>query len=118
MSIVMVESPGTLNVLGLMLMQILDKAGNDPDKAQIVRSLRHSLLVKVSGMAVTVNFENGKVFIQNGIRKQCDSEISGDMQAILKVGVGGNPAIPFLKRKIRVKGNLLDLFKIMNLLRI
>lgn len=116
MQAVQVDHLGDLSIMGLMVKALIDENLKDPAKAALAAGLDFAAVLKVGPMAVTVSFRPDAIRIENGAVHGPACTIKGEMGAFLKVGVGGNPIIPFLMGKIRVRGDIRKVPTVMKLL--
>ena len=108
-----VESIGGLSILGLMLKHWMDENLRDPDSVKHVKNLNAAVVVRVSGMVITIYFRDGEIRMENGAAEKPTASVEGSLDAFLGIGTGRrNPILTLIKREVKFKGNLLKLFKI------
>jgi len=103
METVEVSDLGASSIVTLMLKQILDRNLMDPQKRALMNNRLLTVHVHVRLMAVTVSFEADRVRAENGAHGKPDIVITGDMQTLLSVAVGGDPLLLIWKRRLKVR---------------
>ncbi len=102
------ENEGFAMILGQLIDQAITK---NPSKSNLARSLKGNIVVEVTDMdtAATVEFNNGKITIYNGMpTKGKYSLISSDFETINSLASGEVGLLKTLKlivtRKLKIKG--------------
>jgi len=116
MQAVQVDRLGDLSIMGLMVKALIDDNLKKPDRAALAAGLDFTAVLRVGPMAVTLSFRPGGIRLENGAIDRPTCMIQGDMRSFLKLGVGGNPVIPFLQGKIKVRGDIRKVPALMKLL--
>ena len=104
-----------LNGLGRMLKETMDKNLQDPKIYKRIEKLKASVVIKESssGVAVTLNFRQGDVEIQNDAIDKPNAYQEAGFENLAYVSSGQiSPTMALLTGKVKAKGNLLALMKI------
>ena len=104
---IVVERPGELSIMGLMVREILKKAFDGPEGGQAAAygGPAMSVVFATAGMSVTVHFSEREIRIEDGAAEEPAVTVQGEMNAFLKVATGASPVVSVLTRKIRVTGD-------------
>jgi hypothetical protein len=114
---VVIDSPETMNLLGLLMSALLEtNLADDPAFAR-ARSIDGDVLVRAGQMAVTLRMGDGGLTIIRGDAGGSKARVSGTMPALLGVVAEGRMVWPFLTGKIRIGGNPLVLLRMLPLIR-
>jgi putative sterol carrier protein len=103
-----------LNGLGWTLKQIVDGTIQNPEVWKSISRLKGSLVVRETGadVAVTILFDKGDVWIQNGAIDKPSAYVEGGFEELADISSGQvGPVRAVITRKIRAGGNLLRLLK-------
>ena len=114
---VVVDTPETMNLLGLLLRSILERNLADPAKAARAARLRGEIAVRGGRMRVTLKFAAGDITITRAASARPRARVEGSLTAFLGVAQGKGLASAWLSGRLSAKGNLLFLLKILPLLR-
>ena len=112
---VKVKEGEELNGLGRMLKETVDTNLQDPRKYKSIQKLKASVVIKESssGVAVTLNFRQGDVEIQNDAIDKPNAYQEAGFENLAYVSSGQiSPTMALLTGKVKAKGNLLALMKI------
>jgi len=112
---VKVKEGEELNGLGRMLKETMDTNLQEPKNRKRIEKLRASVVIKESssGVAVTLNFRQGEIEIQNDAIDKPNAYQEAGFENLAYVSSGQiSPTMALLTRKVKAKGNLLVLMKI------
>ncbi len=115
--LVRVEDPERMNLMGLLMRGLLETTANSERGRRIVRSLRGDVKVVAGSMAVTLCFSKGEVILRREAKSSPRASVSGEMKPLLEIVAGGGLVLPVLSGRVRVRGNLLMLLKMLPLIR-
>jgi len=116
---VSIEDPRRMNLLGLILADIFDRALHDPDKQRRYRKLVPSVVVVRAGeMAVTLHFEQQTLQVSRGAAEQFRARVEGPLDALLALSLGGGMVGPWLAGRLKTRGSLLLLLRLRPLLQV
>lgn len=116
MQAVQVDHLGDLSIMGLMVKALIDENLKVPERAALASGLDFTTVLRVGRMTVTLSFGPEGIRIENGAIARPTCTIQGEMRSFLKLGVGGNPIIPFLMGRIKVRGDIRKVPALMKLL--
>jgi len=68
-------------------------------------------------MAITMQFGEGKLTIKRGAAESPKSRVRGSMEALLNISLGGGMVGPWLSGRIKTRGSLLMLLRVLPLMR-
>ena len=111
---VTLEDPDRMNLLGLMLGNVI--ARNLARGAG--RKLRGHVVVRAGEMVVTIKLAGDQVAIARGAVDPIRAEVSGSMEALLALALGGGMIGPWLAGRLRTRGSLLLLLGLRPLLQV
>jgi len=114
---VVVVERDRMNLLGLLLSSVLERALATPAAARHARALRGDVAIEASGMAVTMRFEAGRVEVRRGLSPRPRATIRGTLTALLGAALGRGRAWSLLTGRLRPRGNLFALWRAFVLLR-
>ena len=117
METVEIEKPRRMNLLGLMLGDVLTRsvARRGPDG---LGGLAGDVVVEAGRMAITLRFEEGRVLVKRGAKESARARLSGSLNTLLNMALGGGMVWPLLTRRLRIGGNPFVLLKLRSLLRV
>jgi hypothetical protein len=122
MDLVRLDDPTNMNVLGLLLGGFLQHVLQDTTLAERARRLRGNVCLKAGSMWTTLCFDGRGVEVVRGKTASCKAVVEGEMHDLLRLVTGGGvrgmaTAVgPFLRRRLRVRGDLLFLLRMMPIL--
>ena len=112
------SNPEQMNLLGYFLRDLLKTSLTNEKNSKIARQLHSAFLFDANGMAATVTFRKDAVEIQQGNTADVFTKISGELNALLDVTFGESYLKYLLTGKIRIRGNVLKLLKLLKILRV
>ncbi|MBM3119151.1 MAG: SCP2 sterol-binding domain-containing protein [Chloroflexi bacterium] len=118
MAEVKVKKGEELNGLGTMLKEIMDTNLKDPKKYKSVEKLKASVVIReaTSGVAVTLNFKQGEIGIQNDAIDKPTAYMEAGFENLAYISSGQiSPIMAMLTGKLKARGNPLALLKISNI---
>jgi putative sterol carrier protein len=104
-----------LNGLGAMLKEIMDTNLEDPEKYKSVKNVKASVVIResTSGVAVTLNLNQGKLELQNDAIAKPTAYMEAGFENLAHISAGQlNPIVAILTGKLKSRGNPLLLLKI------
>ena len=104
-----------LNGLGAMLKEIMDTNLEDPEKYKSVKNVKASVVIResTSGVAVTLNLNQGKLELQNDAIAKPTAYMEAGFENLAHISAGQlNPIVAILSGKLKSRGNPLLLLKI------
>ena len=104
-----------LNGLGAMLKEIMDTNLEDPEKYKSVKKVKASVVIResTSGVAVTLNLNQGKLELQNDAIAKPTAYMEAGFENLAHISAGQlNPIVAILSGKLKSGGNPLLLLKI------
>lgn len=107
-----------MNLLGYFLRDILKNNLTSERREEVARSLSGGVLIRASGMEATLQFREDVIEIHQGETQPISSTVTGDLNALLEVAMGANYLGFLIKARIRVRGNLFQLIKLIKLLQV
>ncbi len=111
---------GDLNGLGAVLLPMMEQNINNPQSRKKISGISGSLMAteKSTGVAVTILFDRGMVSIKDGSIPKPSAALWTDFDSLAAYSCGElNPIIGVLTGKIKVRGNLLKLLKMVTIVR-
>jgi len=106
-----------MNLLGLLLGSLVERRASIPAMARKIAKLRGDVVVEASKMVITLSFADGHVTVSRGPSDRPSARVSGSMEALLRIALGGGMVGPWLAGRIRTHGNLILLLRMMPLLK-
>lgn len=113
---VTINDPPSMNLLGLLLANIIERNLEDPGKLKKMQSMSGALEVHAGQMCVTLLFEDGGMKVSREIQDSPRATVSGSMDTLMGLALGGGMVGPWLAGRIKTRGNLLMLLKLKPLL--
>ncbi|NIR48659.1 SCP2 sterol-binding domain-containing protein [candidate division KSB1 bacterium] len=110
------SNPEQMNLLGYFLRDLLRTSLSDERRTTIARQLKGSILFNASGMRSTLVFQKDTIEVCSGDGNGASSQITGDLESLLEVALNGNYLAHLVNGRIKVRGNLFKLLKLMKLL--
>ena len=111
---------GELNGLGATLLPIMEQNIDNPDRMKKLCKISGSLVAteKNTGVAITIIFEKGSISLKDGPVEKPSAALWTDFDAVAAYSCGElNPIVGVLKGRIKVRGNLLKLLKMITIMR-
>jgi len=115
---VQVKKGEELNGLGTMLKEIMDTNLKDPKKYKSIEKLKGSVVIKesTSGVAVTLNLNQGQLEIQNDAIPKPNAFMEAGFENLAYISSGQlSPIMAMLTGKLKSGGNPLILLKLINI---
>ena len=103
-------------IFGLIIGSVLEKNLEDPKKEKKTRSIRGVIGIQAGKMKIALNFDQENITIHPGWSGKINARCRGTLEAFVSLGLGKNPIIPLLKRKMSMGGNLFLLYKLIPIL--
>lgn len=119
MTEVKVKEREELNGLGVMLKEIMDTNLKDPLKYKSVEKVKGSVVIKesTSGVAVTLNLDQGKLELQNDAIARPTAYMEAGFENLAHISSGQlGPIVAILTGKMKSRGNPLLLLKVSKLM--
>jgi len=113
-----IEQAESVNLLGLILKNIIQKNLQKPRIAQMVNGLSSSINIKAGRMKANIRFKDGDIIISSGFSERADASVKGTMSAFIDMGLRRNIIKRFLKGDVKIGGNVLKLLPLLRLLSI
>jgi hypothetical protein len=115
---VIIDDPPSMSLLGLLLGNIIERQAERPESIKRLQKLRGTLVVEVGTMTISLQFADGKVTILRGAAEGARARVIGSMQALLNVSLGKGMVGPWLSGRIKTKGSLIMLLRVLPLMRV
>lgn len=116
MEYVIIDDPQRMNLLGLILANIIERNLSQPPLLQRFEKLSGSLNVQARKMEISLTFEGGKLVVSREKAESPRAAVSGELDALMGLSLGGGMVGPWLTGRLKTKGNLFFLLKIKPLL--
>ena len=113
---VTIDDPPRMNLLGLLLGNIIQRNLDDEARLRRFQKMSGALEVHAGEMCVTLTFAEGKMTVSRGPADKPKATVSGAMDALLGMALGGGMVWPWLAGRIKTSGNLLMLLNLKPLL--
>ena len=113
---VTIDDPPRMNLLGLLLANIIQRNLTDEAKLKRFQSMSGALEVHAGQMCVTLLFKDGGMKVSRDTVDSPRATVSGSMNALLGLALGGGMVLPWLAGRIKTRGNLFMLLKLKPLL--
>ena len=114
---VIIDNPPSMNLLGLLLGNIIARAAVRPEVIKRLDKLRGAVVVEAGKMTITLDFEDGVVTVRRGAVDKPRARVGGSMQALLNISLGGGMVGPWLSGRIKARGNMLMLLRMLPIMR-
>lgn len=114
---VVIDDPPTMSLLGLLLGNIIERRAAEPDAVRRLGKLKGAMVVEAGQMTITMAFADGCVTISRGAVEKPRARVRGSMDALMKIALGGGMVGPYLAGRIKAKGSLGMLLKVLPLMR-
>ncbi len=114
---VIIDDPPSMSLLGLLLGNIIERQADQPEIIKRLEKLRGALVVEAGTMTITMQFADGKVTILRGAAEGPRARVRGSMEALLNISLGKGMVGPWLSGRIKTKGSLLMLLRVLPLMR-
>jgi putative sterol carrier protein len=111
---------GDLNGLGATLLPIMEQNIDNPQRMKKISRISGSLMAteKSTGVAITILFDRGVISIKDGAIPNPSAALWTDFDTLAAYSCGElNPIVGVLKVRIKVRGNLLKLLKMVTIVR-
>ena len=111
---------GDLNGLGATLLTIMEQNLDNPERMKKIRRISGSLVAteKNTGVAITIIFEKGRISLKDGPVEKPSAALWTDFDTVAAYSCGElNPIAGVLNGRIKVRGNILKLLKMVTILR-
>jgi SCP-2 sterol transfer family len=114
---VIIDDPPTMSLLGLLMGSIIERRSIQPEGVKRLEKLRGALVVEAGTMTITLQFAEGKVTVLRGAIDGARARVRGSMEALLNISLGKGMVGPWLSGRIKTKGSLLMLLRVLPLMR-
>ena len=114
---VVIDDPPTMSLLGLLLGSIIERQAATPEAQRRLAKLKGTVVAEAGQMTISMAFEGGRVTISRGAAEKPRARVKGSMDALMKIALGGGMVGPFLAGRIKAKGSLGMLLKVLPLMR-
>lgn len=114
---IVVEDPPSMHLLGLMMRGLLADNLAVPWKRHRARRLRGEVVVVAGGMQVALRFSEDVLVVSREPGSRPRARVSGAMTALLGMVTGSGLVLPVLMGRVRIRGDILFLFRLLPLLR-
>lgn len=114
---VIIDDPSSMSLLGLLLGSIIERQADQPQSIKRIEKLRGALVVEAGTMTITLQFADGKVTILRGAVEGARARVRGSMEALLNISLGKGMVGPWLSGRIKTKGSLFMLLRVLPLMR-
>jgi hypothetical protein len=114
---VIIDDPPSMSLLGLLLGSIIERQTDRPQSIKRIEKLRGALVVEAGTMTITLQFADGKVTILRGAAEGARARVRGSMEALLNISLGKGMVMPWLLGRIKTKGSLIMLLRVIPLMR-
>ncbi len=111
------SGPGRVPLLGLLLANLLERAIRRPGLAAKCRRIEGAVRVRAGRMSVYLVFQDGRILVTPSFEGRPRAELQGDLQTLAQVALGSSPVWAYLRGRIRVRGSLFFLLKLLPLVR-
>lgn len=111
---------GDLNGLGASLLPIMEQNIDNPGRMKKIRRISGNLVAteKNTGVAITIIFDKGNISLKDGSVEKPSAALWTDFDTLAAYSCGElNPIVGVLKGRIKVRGNLLKLLKMVTIVR-
>ncbi len=112
------SEPERMNLIGYFLRDILRTNLSIEKYQKAAQKLKGAFLITASGMEVTLLFTGEVIEIHQGTYNKINSKVAGDLNTLLDVVLGANYLSFLVTGKIKVRGNVFKLLKVMKILRV
>lgn len=104
------------SIMVLMLKRIIQKNLKDEKVVENIKNLKVSIVIKVGRMRATLYFKEGEITLENGEIESPSAEIEGSLKSFLNIALGRNFVVPMIMRELKIRGNILNLLKLLPLM--
>ena len=115
--IVQLKEPDKMNLIGFFLLDLLSDNLKNGGCEETARRMTGAFLFEASGMQITLVFRNEGIEIHPGMTAKINAKITGEMNDLLDVVLGEGYLKLLLSGKIKIGGNILELLKLLKILR-
>ena len=117
--LVTVDSPETMNLMGLLFAGFVEKRLEDPQRRAQAQRLRGVFGITAGSMAIHLEFTGERITLRKGVPDEARASIRGEMSDLLAVVSGGSlwsAAGLVLRGRLSIGGNPLALLRLMPIL--
>lgn len=115
--VVHVEAPERMNLMGLLMRGLLEAALRNDRVRRRARRLRGDVRIAAGTMSVTLRFTKERISLLADVATPARATVRGGMKPLLELVAGEGLVRPVLSGKVRVRGNLLLLLRMLPLIR-
>lgn len=115
---VIIDDPPSMSLLGLLLGSIIERQTDRPQSIKRLEKLRGALVVEVGTMTISLQFADGKVTILRGAAEGARARVRGSMHTLMNITLGKGMVGPWLSGRIKTKGSLIMLLRVLPLMRV
>ena len=108
------------NIMVLMLKRILERNLEKPSVLEKIKNLDSIIYLKAGKMICIIIISYGKISLVDEIEinKKYDAKVEGNLKDFLGIALGKYPVVSFLKKKLKVSGNLTALLPLLSLFKV
>lgn len=106
------------SIATLILKRIMERNLQDDKVLKKVQNLNADIFLKVGEMTSTLIFRKGDIEIREGKVSNSSSYIEGSLSDFISIALGKYPLMAFLKRKIKLGGNLFNLLPLVKVFKV
>jgi hypothetical protein len=116
-----IDNPPRMNLLGLILGSLVERNLERDEKLRRrfakLAAARVDIVVEAGRMAVTLRFAEGGLVIKRGAEPGARAAVSGSLDALMGLALGGGMVRPVLSGALKPRGSLRLLLAMKRLLR-
>ncbi|MFH1129945.1 MAG: SCP2 sterol-binding domain-containing protein [Pseudomonadota bacterium] len=113
---IVIQDPPTMNLLGLIVGNILERNIADPKARAYFAKLGGDVVVQAGEMFVTLEFKKGELVITRTLSSNPRAKIKGALRAFVDLALGKSVFGLFLSGRLKIQGNPFFLLKMKPLL--
>ncbi len=114
--LVTVDDPERMSLLGLILASIIRRNLEHEENLARLKRLDGAVAVTAGEMQVTLRFADGALTVTRAQEDKPRAAVSGTMDSLMGVSLGQGMVGPWLAGKLKTRGNLLFLLKMLPLM--
>lgn len=113
---VLVDDPGSLNLLGLVLRQLINQNLKKPKLVQKLPGMHVVMGLRAGRMCVTLRVKDGTVSLENGSAPDVNIRVRGSMKDFMTLGLSKVPWEGLLRGRLWASGRIYKLPGVISLL--
>lgn len=116
---VKIQNPSSMNMLGLIIKNIVDKNIANSRVYAKIADVESTINIQAGKMQIHLIMESGRLEIKHGLHPNPTARVSGSMGAIMNIGKRHFHKVPldFLKLNFRVGGNVFALLPLLSIMK-